>query len=149
MTQKTLWRGILVAVLSVALMRPASADKPRLALRPHLLSPNSGGGFEKVGDEIVIGIVVAAVVVGVLVIVLIVHYKSRQRAITGCVNPGANGLSVTDEKDKQSYTLSGDTAGVKAGDRMMLKGKVKHTGKTLVFESPKMIRDFGACQPAS
>ena len=148
MTQKSLWRGILVAVLSVALIRPASADKPRLAFRPHLIGPNSGNGFKKLGDEIVIGIVVAAVAVGVLVTVLIVHYKSRQRAITGCVNLGANGLSVMDEKDKQSYTLSGDTAGVKAGDRMMLKGKVKHNGKTLVFESQKIIRDFGACQPA-
>ena len=146
MIRKSLWRGILVAVLSVALIRPASADKPRLALRPRLL--NGGGGIQKAGDEVVIGRVVAAVVVGVLVTVLILHYKSRQRAITGCVNPGASGMSVTDEKDKQSYALSGDTAGVKAGDRMMLKGKVKHTGTTLVFESPKIIRDFGACQPA-
>jgi hypothetical protein len=149
MTQKPLWRGVLVAILSVALLTSASADDPRLALRPHLLNSNSGGGFKKAGEEVVVGIVVAAVVVGVLVTVLILHYKSRQRAITGCVNPGASGLSVTDEKDKQSYTLAGDTAGVKAGDRMMLKGKVKHTGKTLVFESPKMIRDFGVCQPAS
>jgi hypothetical protein len=148
MTQKSLWRAVLVAVLSVALVTSASADEPRQALRPHLLNSNSGGGFTKAGKEVAVGIVVAAVVVGVLVTVLILHYKSKKRAITGCVNSGANGLSVTDERDKQSYTLSGDTAGVKTGDRMTLKGKVKHTGKTLVFESPKMIRDFGACQPA-
>ena len=146
MIRKSLWRGILVAVLSVALIRPVSADKPRLALRPHLL--NGGGGIGKAGEEVAVGIVVAAVVVGVLVTVLILHYKSRQRAITGCVNPGASGMSVTDEKDKQSYALSGDTAGVKAGDRMMLKGKVKHNGKALVFESQRIIRDFGVCQPA-
>jgi hypothetical protein len=149
MTQKSLWRGILVAVLSVVLIRPALADKPRLALHPHLLNSNSGGGFKKLGDEIVIGIVVVAVAVGVLVTVLIVHYKSKKRtAITGCVHSGANGMSVTDEKDKRDYALSGDTAGVKPGDRMTLEGKVKHTGKTLVFESQRIIRDFGACQPA-
>ena len=148
MTQKFLWRGILVAVLSVALVTPVPADEPRLALRPRLVNLNNGGSLGKAGKEVAIGIVVAAVVVGVLVTVLILHYKSKKRAITGCVNSGANGLSVTDERDKQSYTLSGDTAGVKTGDRMTLKGKVKHTGKTLVFESPKMIRDFGACQPA-
>jgi hypothetical protein len=149
MTWKSLWRGILILVLSVALAAPAPADKPRLALRPHLLNSNSGGGFQKLGDEIVIGIVVAAVAIGVLTTVLILHYKSRQIAITGCVNPGANGLSVTDDKDKRNYALSGDTAGVKPGDRMTLKGKPKHTGKTFVLESPKIVKDFGICQPAS
>jgi hypothetical protein len=146
-TQKSLWRGALVAVLSVALAAPAPSDKPRLALRPHLISPNSGGRLKKVGDEIVIGIVVVAVAVGVLVIVLIVHYRSKKRAITGCVRSGATGLNVTDEKDKRIYVLSGDTAGVKPGDRMTLEGKPKQAGKTLVFEAQKVTKDFGACQP--
>ena len=46
-------------------------------------------------------------------------------------------MSVTDEKDKRSYTLSGNAAGVKAGYRMTLQGKRKHTGQTLVFEAHK------------
>jgi hypothetical protein len=145
MTQKSLWRGVLIAVLSVALVTPAAADKPRLAWRPHLLNSNSGGGFKKLGDEITIGIVVASVAVGILVVVLIVHYKSKKKAITGCVRSGPTGMSVTDEKDKRDYALSGDTAGVKPGDRMTLEGKAKHTGKTLVFEAQTVSRDFGAC----
>jgi len=147
MTRRSLWREILIAVLSVALVTPAAADNPRLALRPHLLNSNSGSGLKKVGDEITIGIVVASVAVGVLVAILIIHYRSKKRAITGCVRPAAGGMSLTDEKDKQDYALSGDTAGVKAGDRMTLEGKRRHTGKTLVFETQKVFRDFGACPP--
>src|ERR1700691_4029876 len=109
MTQKSLCRGVLTAVLSVALAKPVPADKVRLALSPRLLNSNSGGGFKKAGEEVAIGIVVASVAVGVLVTVLMLHYKSGKRAITGCVNAGASGTSVTDEKDKRNYALSGDT----------------------------------------
>jgi len=89
---------------------------------------------------------VASVAIGVLVTVLILHYKSRKRVITGCVHSEVNGLSLTDEKDKRSYAVSGNTAGVKPGDRMTLEGKPRHTGKTLVFESRRVISDLGACQ---
>ena len=146
MTPKSFWRGVLIAVLSLGLAAPAPANQVRVALHPHLLAPNSGSSFQKTGEEIVIGIVVVAVAIGVLVTVLIVHHKSQKRPITGCVHPVAAGMSVTDEKDKRSYALSGDTTGVKPGDRMTLEGKVKHTGTTLVFETRKVIRDFGACQ---
>jgi len=106
----------------------------------------NSGGWKTAGKEIVIGIVVVAAV-AVVVTVLIVHHKSKNRAITGCVNSGANGMSVTDEKDKRNYRLSGSTQGIKPGDRMTLQGKRKDHGKTLVFEASKVTRDFGACQP--
>jgi len=136
MTQKSLWRGIPIAVLSVALAAPAWADQPRLAA--------SGGRLQKLGDEIEIGIVVVAVAVVVVVVVMVKH---RPQRITGCVNPGANGMSVTDEKDKRSYALSGNTAGVKAGYRLTLVGKRRHAGQSLEFEATKVGRDFGACHP--
>jgi hypothetical protein len=44
-------------------------------------------------------------------------------------------------------TLSGNTAGVKAGDRITLEGKREHTGQTLVFDAHKVAKDFGACPP--
>jgi len=139
MTQKSIWRGVLIAVLSVALATAAWADSPRLAA-----NLSSGGGFQKLGEEVVIGIAVAAVVVVVVVVVLVKH---RPQKITGCINSGANGMSVLDEKDKRIYTLSGSVAGVKAGDRMTLEGKRKPAGQALVFEAHKVGRDFGACQP--
>jgi hypothetical protein len=57
-------------------------------------------------------------------------------------------MTVTDEKDKEIYALSGDTTGVKVGDRMKLQGKkVKSKGpdKTLAWEAKKVAKDFGAC----
>jgi len=134
------WRAVLIVVLTVALATTTWADDPRLAE-----NPTSNSGFQKLGNEVLIGIVVAAVVVAVVVVVLVRHHK-RQR-ITGCVRAGANGMSMTDEKDKRDYTLSGEAAGVKAGDRMALEGKRKDTSTALVFEAHKVARDFGACQP--
>ena len=74
----------------------------------------------------------AAVAVVVVVAVLVTHHKTQR--ITGCVNTGPNGMSLTDEKDNRSYALSGSSAGVKPGDRMTLEGKRKQADKTLVFE---------------
>jgi hypothetical protein len=131
MTSSYLWRTVLIVALTLVLITPARADK-----------------FQTVGDEIVIGIV--AVGAGLVVAtILIIHY-SKKRTITGCVNSGENGLMVTDEKDKQTYTLSGDTAGIKPGERMKLRGKKvkpKNHGKTIVWEVSEVKRDFGVCQP--
>jgi hypothetical protein len=59
-------------------------------------------------------------------------------------------MSVTDEKDKRTYVLSGNTAGIKPGDRMTLQGKKikpKGTDKTLTWEAKNVTKDFGVCQP--
>ncbi len=58
-------------------------------------------------------------------------------------------MSVTDDKDKRLYALSGNTAGIKPGDRMTLQGKkIKpKDGKVLVWETKKISKDFGVCQP--
>jgi len=86
----------------------------------------------------------------VIVTVVIIHKSSEKRTITGCVNSGENGMSVTDDKNKRLYTLSGNTAGVKPGDRMTLQGKKikrQDAGKTLVWETKTISKDLGVCQP--
>lgn len=131
MTQKFLWQGVLIAALTSALATPARANQ---------LQTNA--------DEIVVGIVVVSAAIAVVVTVLVLHHhKPKNRAITGCVDSGANGMSVTNEKDKRNYALSGNTVGVKQGDRMTLEGKANGPGSTLAFEVQKVTRDFGACQP--
>ncbi len=86
--------------------------------------------------------------VAVIVTVLIIHHKSRKRTITGCVTSGPTGMNVTDEKDKRTYSLSGDPVGVKAGERMTFEGKRRADGgKKLVFEAHSVIKDFGVCAP--
>jgi hypothetical protein len=117
---------VLIAVLCVALARPARAET-----------------LDAARDQIVIGIVAVGAGIGVLVTLLVLHAKHQKRTITGCVG---NGMSVMDEKDKRTYALAGDTAGVKPGNRMALEGKPKETSKTLVLEVHKITADLGACQ---
>src|ERR1035438_2959043 len=96
---------------------------------------------------LVLAIVGAAAVITVAV--LVVHESAKKRTITGCVTSGDNGMSVTDEKDKRLYALSGDTAGVKPGERMTLRGKKfkSNEGKPPFWETKKIVKDFGVCQP--
>lgn len=59
-------------------------------------------------------------------------------------------MTITDEKDKQIYALSGNTASVKPGDRMKVKGKIaKHAGSDTapVWEAAEVGKDLGVCQP--
>jgi len=128
---RDLWRWVLIVALSAVLIRPARADKLRTE-----------------GEEIVIGIVAVSAAL-VVATVLIIHY-SKKRTITGCVSSGETGMTVSDEKDKQIYALSGNTVGIKPGDRMKLQGKKvkpKSPDKTLVWETREVNRDFGLCQP--
>jgi hypothetical protein len=78
------------------------------------------------------------------------HESRKNRTITGCVKSWENGMTtITDEQDGQVYTLSGDTAGIKRGDRMKLNGK---KAKPKGDQSPEWVatsvaQDFGVCQP--
>jgi len=128
--------AVLIIALSLALCIPAEAQ-------------SSSGTIGGVGTGTIVGVTVG-VAAGVAVIAIVAVHYSKKRVITGCVSPGANGMTVTDEKDKQIYALSGNTTGIKPGDRMKLKGrKVKPKGpdKTLVWEAKGVTKDFGVCQP--
>jgi hypothetical protein len=114
----------------MALVTPARADK---------LTADAAG--------IIAGIVAVSIAITFGVAVVVVHY-SRKRTVTGCVTSGVNGMTVTDEKDKHIYTLSGDTADVKPGNRMTLHGKKlksESSHKMLLWETTRVATDFGAC----
>lgn len=133
MTKNSLWRGVVIVVLCAALARPAQASG----------YPNA--------NAIGAGIVAVAAAVGTVAVILVVHY-SKKRAITGCVNSAGSEMTVTDEKDKQAYTLSGATAGIKPSERLKLQGKKaksKGADKTLVWEVNAVTKDLGVCQPSS
>ena len=126
-----LWRVVPIAVLGLALTAPARAES-----------------LDTAGKQIIAGIVVVSVAIAVGVTLLILHEKHKTSPITGCVASEAGRLSLIDDKDKRVYTLSGDPAGIKPGDRMTLEGKRRQErGKTPIFESHSVTRDFGACQP--
>ncbi len=125
--------AVLIAALTFALSIPVEAQ-------------NSG----KIVSNGAIAAVIVGVVAGVAVVAIIAIHYSKKRTITGCVNPGADGMTVTDEKDKQIYVLSGDMTNIKPGDRMRLQGKKKKSkgpDKMLVWEASKGTKNFGVCQP--
>jgi hypothetical protein len=59
-------------------------------------------------------------------------------------------MSMTDEKDKRIYALTGNTADIKTGDRFTLHGKKvnpKGASAPLAWQVNKETKDLGACQP--
>lgn len=104
MPQKSFWRSVLIAVICVSLATPARAD------------------LNSDARNIVIGIVAVTAAIAVVVTIVVIHY-SKKRTITGCVDSGANGMTITDERDQRVYVLSGNTAGVTPGDRTKFQGQ--------------------------
>lgn len=131
MTQKYLWSVVLIALLIAGVAVPARADNGMTVV-------------------IVIAATTAAVAIVAFVTVAGVHHRHKKIVITGCVVSGQNGLTLTDEEDRKTYTLSGNTTDIKAGDRMRLQGKKAKpgdSGKALVWETKQVINDYGVCQP--
>jgi hypothetical protein len=133
MTSKRI-SAVLSVALSLMLCMPAEAQ-------------SSGGKI--VSNGTIVGVIVGAAA-GIAVIAVVAIHYSKKRTITGCVHGQGNDLTVTDEKDKQTYMLSGNTSDIKAGDRMTLLGKkVKSTGTKppLAWQAKKVAKDLGVCQP--
>jgi|SRR5580765_4803654 hypothetical protein len=125
--------GVLILALSFALCIPVQAQ-------------SSG----KIVSNGTIAGVIVGVAAGVAVIVIVAVHYSKKRTVTGCINSAADRMTVSDEKDRQVYELSGDTTGIKPGDRMTLQGKkAKSTGSTKppTWEVKKVSEDFGVCRP--
>jgi hypothetical protein len=133
-TSKYLWSGVLIVALGVTLSTSAEAQT---------------GGGKIVSNGTIAGVIVGVLAAVVIVAYVVIHESSKKRSITGCVIPGASGMSVTDEKDKRSYALSGNTRDIKPGDRVTLQGKKikpKDAGKPVVWETKTISKDFGSCQ---
>lgn len=99
------------------------------------------------GDAIIAGLVAAGAVIGV-----VIYFVVRQPpSITGCAVTGPNGLTLQNEGDQQTFLLVGDSATIKPGDRIRVKGKKKKkvagsTTRTFIVE--KISKDFGPCKAA-
>jgi hypothetical protein len=90
---------------------------------------------------------IAAVVVGTTVGVTIAVQNSRH-TLQGCVFSDANGLKLR-TSDANVYTLEGETATIKVGDRFKLHGsklkKTKGATGNQVFVVEKLKKDYGPC----
>ena len=111
------------------------------------------GGYSS-GKAIGIGVGAAAgAAVGIALLVRHHHHAAdkTQTYVTGCTQSVQDGISLTNEKDNQTYSIMSTSNSIKAGERMTLKGLVVPTDGS---ENPKLqiqslIKDYGACGPAS
>lgn len=123
-------RRLTIVVLCVCLLtvnKPAKADS-----------------LQNAAIAAAVGIAVAGAAIGVGIYFLV----RRPPSLTGCASTTANGLSLLNEADQQTYVLTGDTVTIKLNDRVRLSGKKKKRDATgsRSFLVEKVSKDFGPCK---
>jgi hypothetical protein len=89
----------------------------------------------------------AGVAAGAGALFLVMHYRGR---VTGCVQPGDDGMRLADDKNNKTYALIPSGVDLKPGERVELKGhKSKNEAGTSTFEAHKLIKELGSCGAAS
>ena len=111
------------------------------------------GGYSS-GKAIGIGVGAAAgAAVGIALLVRHHHHAAdkTQTYVTGCTQSVQDGISLTNEKDNQTYSIMSSSNSIKAGERMTLKGLVVATDGSgnPKFQIQGLIKDYGACGQAS
>ena len=108
----------------------------------------SGSGSIGPSQGEVVGAAVGVVAAVTVVVVVLVEVNKSHHTVNGCVSAGANGLEL-ETSDRRHYTLEGDAASVKVGDRVKLHGskvkKTKDSSGDQVFKVQKLNKDFGPC----
>jgi len=148
MIAKYLSRAVVIVAINAALVfapftlayaqARSKASKPT----PEKSSLPTRGQIDGALAGIIAGLVVGTVVV--------VYLLTRKQTVTGCVASGADGMTITDEKDQRTYSIAGDTVDVTPGHRIKLQGKKEKPqgpDKPYVWESQKVSKDSGACRP--
>lgn len=111
-------------------------------------STGSSGAYEgyAVGAAIGIGAVIA------VAIIVPVEVNRSHHVLTGCVVTSANGLDLH-TSDGKVYSLEGDAASIKVGDKVKLHGtkikKAKDSTGPGVFKVEKLNRSYGPCPIAA
>ena len=111
------------------------------------------GGYSS-GKAIGIGVGAAAgAAVGIALLVRHHHHAAdkTQTYVTGCTQSVQDGISLTNEKDNQTYSIMSSSNSIKAGERLTLKGLVVATDGSgnPKFQIQGLIKDYGACGQAS
>lgn len=91
-----------------------------------------------------IGIGVGAAAGGAALLYVAMHHHG---SVDGCVSRVNDGLTLTDDKSGQTYSLLADTADVKSGERLRLSGKKSKDAEGMpAFEVKKVVKDLGGCR---
>jgi hypothetical protein len=133
-----------VCVLFVPTDRPVLAQKHETQ-PPQLFTGSIGPSTgEIVGAAVGIAAVGAGIGIGIYFAV------KHNHSVTGCAASTAGGMTLTTESDKRTYSLTGDVAGIKPGNRVRVSGKKakEKSSATPQFLVEKVSKDFGACSVA-
>ena len=111
------------------------------------------GGYSS-GKAIGIGVGAAAgAAVGIALLVRHHHHAANKTEtyVTGCTQSIQDGISLTNEKDNQTYSIMSGSDSLKAGERMTLKGVVVAADGSgnPKFQMQSLIKDYGTCGPPS
>jgi hypothetical protein len=117
------------------------------------VAPSGGYGS---GKAIGIG-VGAAAGAAVAIVLLVRHHRHAENSsqtqayVTGCTQSIPNGISLTSEKDNQTYSILSNDNSLKTGERVTLKGSVLSSDGSAnpSFQMTSMVKYFGACGEAS
>jgi hypothetical protein len=100
-------------------------------------------------------VVLAAVGIGVggaVVATAVYEVNHSHHNVKGCVSTGPNGLELANDWDKKTYALVGESANLKAGEKVRLHGKkekkLKGDPGNQRFLVEKVTKDLGPCQVA-
>jgi len=118
---------------------------------PGYLAPSSGYSSSKA-----IGIGVGAAAGAAVAVILLVRHHHHtanniQAYVTGCTQSVQNGISLTSEKDYQTYSIASNDKSLKAGERVTLRGSVVSANGSAnpSFQVLGLVKDFGSCGQAS
>lgn len=105
--------------------------------------PANAGSILTKTDVVLVGVAVGAV--GAAIGVGVYYAVHHDHSVTGCAASGPNGLQLQTQ-DNQIYTLIGNIAAIRPGERVRASGKKrKSTGASQEFLVEKLSKDYGAC----
>jgi hypothetical protein len=104
------------------------------------------------GKDIGIGVGAAAgAVVGIAVLVHHHHAAERaQASVIGCAQTEANGISLKNENDNETYMILAGGTPVQPGERVELKGTASSEASGAhVFRVSSLVKSYGTCGSTS
>lgn len=104
----------------------------------------SADSLKNAATEVIVGIVAVTAALTVTVVLLIKHHP----ALKGCAAAGPDGLKLTDGAG-QTFSLTGDTASIKPGDRVRLSGKKQKASAGSPRFLVEGVKDYGPCPVAA
>jgi hypothetical protein len=146
-SQAMKWKKRKLSALVALCTVLSAADGSLLGQKPRPRPQDTIGPSGGQVTAAIAGIVGVSVALGVGITLAVKH---NNHSVTGCARSGPDGMTLTTESDKQTYSLLGEVAGIKPGERVRVSGKKgKSKSGTHEFLVEKVSKDLGACEASS